>query len=170
MCEMKQDYTNAEWKQREEYYRKSLLALSIPELPTTKEVLVLTSALDTLMTEATFEGACIERIYEKASMDLKNAEAELFNILKQQKVVEGLKVTESEVKGLVKSHLKQNPIGGFSHDIFSILKVAMDRNTYMKAVIKAISEKKSSIISTLSVLKLEANVSPATKDVVLNEL
>lgn len=167
---LKENYTGTEWQKREEYYRDSLMKLSIPELPTSREVLKLTSALDTLMTEATFDCANIERKYERATLELKNAEAELFNILKQQKLLEGAKVTEADVKGLVKTYLKDNPIGGFQKDIYTILKVTMDRLTYAKAIVKAISEKKGAIISALSILKLEATVSPATKDVNLENI
>lgn len=165
MSKMKENYTSQEWAQRESYYRDTLISLTIPEAPTNAEVKVLISALDVIMTEATFECAMIERKFERASLELKNAEAELFNILKQQQLLEGVKVTELDVKGLVKTHLKNNNIAGFQTDIYTILKVTMDRHTYMKAVVKAISEKKSSIISALSILKLEGTLSPNTKDV-----
>lgn len=170
MSKMQENYTSAEWKQRENYYRDALMQLHIPESPTSKEVLELVSKLDTFMTEATFEGAIIERKYERASLELKNAEAEMFNILKQQQLTAGVKVTEADIKGLVKTYLKENPIAGFQNDIFTIIKATMDRNVYMKAVIKAIAEKKSSIISALSILKLEGTISPATKDIQLETI
>lgn len=170
MSKMQENYTSAEWAAREVYYRDALMQLYIPESPTSNELSILISKLDTFMTEATFEGGLIKRKHERASLELKNAEAELFNIIKQQQLTEGIKVTEADVKGLVKTHLKKKPIAGFQNDIFTILKVTMDRNTYMESVIKAISEKKSSIISALSILKLESTVSPATKDVQLESI
>lgn len=170
MSKMKENYTSAEWNDREIYYRNALMQLHVPESPTSVELSQLISKLDTFMTEATFEGAMIDRKHGRATLELKNAEAELFNILKQQQLTAGVKVTEADIKGLVKTHLKTNPIAGFQNDIFTILKVTMDRDVYMKAVIKAISEKKGSIISALSILKLEGTISPATKDVQLESI
>lgn len=168
MSQLKEIYTTQEWKQREEYYRNALIQMSIPASPTTKEVQLLISQLDTFMTEAQFDCAGIRRLHDRASLELKNAEAETFNIIKQQKILEGAKITEAETKGLVKTFLKTNLIAGYKSDIYTIMKATMDRLTYMEAVVKAVGEKKSSIISSLSILKLEAGLSPATKDVKLD--
>lgn len=170
MSKMKENYVGNEWSLREKYYRETLMSLTIPESPTSEEVKLLISALDVIMTEATFECALIERKYERACLELKNAEAELFNILKQEQLIAGAKVTEADIKGLVKTHLKNNNLPGFKTNIYTILKVTMDRHIYMKAVVKAISEKKGSIISSLSILKLESSISPNTKDVKLETI
>lgn len=167
MSKLKETYTPQEWMEREAYYRNALMKMTIPVNPTAREIQTLISQLDSFMTEAQFDCAGIRRMHDRASIELKNAEAETFNIIKQQKLLEGAKITEAETKGLVKTYLKNNLIAGYKSDIYSIMKATMDRLTYMEAVVKSIGEKKSSIISSLSILKLEGTISPYTKDVVL---
>lgn len=163
MCEMKESYKNCEWLEREEYYKNNLLQLNIPTLPTNDEVLTLISKIDAIMTEATFECAILERKHEKAMLDLKNAETEMFGILKKQQLASGEKITEADTKSLVKTYLNNNPVGGFKKDIYSVIKATIDRYTYMKAVVKILSEKKNSIISILGVLKIESSMSNTVK-------
>lgn len=158
---MKREYTTKEWAEREEYYINTLNGLVIPEQPTTKEVLKLTSALDKLYTEASFECAMVKRKESRLSLELKNAEAEMFNILKQQQLTAGAKITENDVKGLVKTYLANTPIQGYSHDIYTMIKAVMDRLVFIEAVVKAVSEKKASIISATAMLKIDSSFSSA---------
>ena len=157
----KTDYTTAEWKLREQYYIDELTKLNIPEEPTTKEILNLTSKLDKLYTIAAFELANLKRKEARFSLDLKNAEAELFNILKKQELTAGNKVTENDVKGIVKNYLMNNNIQGYNNDIYSLIKAVMDRLIFAEQVVKTITEKKASIIAATSMLKIENSFSGA---------
>lgn len=157
---MKVDYTAAEWAKREEYYITRLNELIIPEEPTTKEILNLTSKLDKLYTEASFEYAVLKRKESRCTMDLKNAEAELFTDLKKKELLAGaVKLTENDVKGIVKTFLKNNPLQNYNKDIYTILKAVMDRLIFAEQVLKTITEKKASIISATSMLKIENSFS-----------
>ena len=157
----KTDYTTAEWKLREQYYIDELTKLNIPEEPTTKEILNLTSKLDKLYTIAAFELANLKRKEARFRLDLKNAEAELFNILKKQELTAGNKVTENDVKGIVKNYLMNNNIQGYNNDIYSLIKAVMDRLIFAEQVVKTITEKKASIIAATSMLKIENSFSGA---------
>ena len=96
---IKKEYSLNEWEAREDYYAQTIMGLVIPALPNTKEIMELTSKLDCIYTEAAFEYAQIKRKEEMVSMDLKNAEAEMFSTIKQQQLTAGTKVTEADIKG-----------------------------------------------------------------------
>ena len=158
---IKKEYTLKEWDAREEYYQDTLMALNLPALPTTKEVMDLTSKLDMYYTEAGFEYAQIKRKEAIILMDLKNAEIEMFSSIKQQQLTAGAKITEADVKGLVKTYISKNPIANYSTDLYTLAKFYMNRSTFMEQVVKMISEKKSSIIATAAMLKIENSFSGA---------
>lgn len=161
---IKKEYSLKEWEEREDYYTQTLLALNIPALPDTKEIMDLTSKLDAIYTEAAFEYAQVKRKEEMVSMDLKNAEAEMFSTIKQQQLTAGSKVTENDVKGLVKTYISTHPIAGYKSDLYSLTKFYMHRTTFMEQVIKAISEKKQSIIACTAMLKIENSFSGTPDD------
>lgn len=157
---IKKDYTLSEWKLREDYYIDTLTNLCIPECPTVKEILNLTSKLDKLYTEASFEFAMLKRKESRLNIDLKNAEAKIFNIVKQERLATtGVKVTDKEAPGLVKDFLEKNFIQGYSNDIYSLTKAVMDRVVFAEQVVKIIAEKKAGIISATAMLKIENSFS-----------
>lgn len=159
---IKREYTLAEWKQREDYYINILETLTIPESPTVKEILNLTSRLDKLYTEASFELSMLKRKESRINIDLKNAEAKAFNIVKKdQLATTGAKITEKEVCGLVKTFLENNHIDGYNNDIYSLFKAVMDRVIFAESVVRVIAEKKASIISATAMLKIENSFSGA---------
>lgn len=160
---MNKNYSVAEWDRREEYYVNTIMGIVIPAQPNTKEVMELTSRLDAIYTEASFEYAEIKRKEEAVAMDLKNAEAETFSIIKQQQLTAGAKITEADVKGLVKTYIANNQIKNYNCDLYSLTKFYMRRCTFMEQVIRTISEKKQSIIAISAMLKIE-NSFTAAKD------
>lgn len=166
---IKKDYTLAEWKDREDYYIDTLTDLTIPESPTVKEILNLTSKLDKLYTEASFEYAMLKRKESRINIDLKNAEAKIFNIVKKEQLVDnGLKITEKEANGLVKDFLENNFIQGYNNDIYSLLKAVMDRVIFADQVVRVIAEKKAGIISATAMLKIENSFSGSKERVYNN--
>ena len=161
---IKKEYSLNEWEAREDYYAQTIMGLVIPALPNTKEIMELTSKLDCIYTEAAFEYAQIKRKEEMVSMDLKNAAAEMFSTIKQQQLTAGTKVTEADIKGLVKTYISTHPMPGYKSDLYSLLKFYMHRSTFMEQVIKAISEKKQSIIACTAMLKIENSFSGTPDD------
>lgn len=159
---IKTEYTVSEWKDRENYYISTLENLYIPESPTVKDILNLTSKLDKLYTEASFELSMLKRKESRIALDLKNAEAKIFNIVKQEQLVStGTKITEKEANGLVKEFLEKNYIQGYTSDIYSLLKAIMNRLIFAESVVRIIAEKKASIISATAMLKIENSFSGA---------
>lgn len=158
---LQKDYTLVEWDTREDYYSQALIALNFPSQPDTKQVMDLTSKLDALYTEASFDFAYIKRKQELVDMDLKNAEAELFSTIKQQQLNANAKITENDVKGLVKTYIATNQIKGYTSDLYTLSKYYIRRMTFIDRVIKIISEKKQSLIVTSSMLKIENSFSDA---------
>lgn len=163
---VKKQYTKQEWEEREDYYQKELLKLDSATVgQTTNDVLERLSKLDTLSTIAMFDFMQVERVYERATLDMKNAETEMFTTIKMEQISNGIKVTEADVKGLVKAYLKSNNLPQYHAPIYEVVKAAMHRHSFMKAVVEEIKNKRSSIISSLSLLKIESSLSPATQDI-----
>lgn len=163
--EFKTTYTAIEWKEREDFYLRELTALKMVTVGQTKDDLIKRlSALDVLSTGATFDFMQAERRLEKVQMDQKNAELELFNTVKVEQLTLGNKITENDIKSMVKKHLMTNVMDGYNAPIFSVLSIIMSRHSFMKAVVEDVKNKRSSIISSLSLLKLESSLSPATDD------
>ena len=161
---IKKEYSIKEWDEREVYYQTAVMAITLPPLPNTKEVMDITSRLDAIYTEASFEFAQIKRKEAIILMDLKNSETELFSTIKQQQLTAGAKITEGDVKGLVKTYISKNPMAGYNTDLYTLAKFYMNRSTFMEQVIKTISEKKQSLICDSAMLKIENSLSGA-KDV-----
>lgn len=158
---LQKDYTLVEWDAREDYYTQALLALNIPSQPDTKQVMDITSKLDALYTEASFDFAYIKRKQELVDIDLKNAEAELFSTIKQQQLNANAKITENDVKGLVKTYIATNQIKGYNSDLYTLAKYYIRRSTFVDRLIKIISEKKQSLIVTTAMLKIENSFTDA---------
>jgi hypothetical protein len=158
---LQKDYTLVEWDAREDYYTQALIALNIPGQPGSKDVMDLTSKLDALYTEASFDFAYIKRKQELVETDLKNAEAELFSTIKQQQLNANAKITENDVKGLVKTYIATNQIKGYNSDLYTLGKYYIRRSIFIERVIKIISEKKQALIVTTAMLKLENSFSDA---------
>lgn len=158
---IKKEYTLKEWDEREAYYQQAIMGIVLPPLPDTKEVMSITSQLDLIYTEASFEYAQIKRKESIILMDLKNAETELFSTIKQQQLTAGAKITEADVKGLVKTYIANNSMQGYNTDLYTLAKFYMNRSTFMEQVIKMISEKKQSIISVTAMLKIENSLTGA---------
>lgn len=158
---IKKEYTLKEWDEREQYYQQKLIGIVIPPLPDTKEVMSITSQLDIVYTEASFEYAQVKRKEAIISMDLKNSEIELFSTIKQQQLTAGAKITEADVKGLVKTYISTHPMPGYKGDLYTLAKFYMHRSSFMEQVVKTISEKKQSIISVTAMLKIENSLTGA---------
>lgn len=158
---IRRDYSTTEWIKKEDEYMKALEELVIPPNPTKDEVNELNSKVDSIYTQAGFEYAMIKRKYERVNLDLKNAEAELFNILKKQQLDAGFKVTEADVKSMIKTHLSNNNLPNYNADIYSVIKAVMDRHIFMEQVISCIKEKRNSVIAALGMLKLEKDFAGA---------
>ena len=142
---IQQSYTNKEWEEKEKEYIDIINSIILPINPTPIEVIQNVSRLDEIYTEASFDYSNFKRKLELASMDLKNAEIEYFSIIKQQQQNNGYKITENDVKGLVKTYISNNVINGYSSDLYTLVKYYTFRATFMEEVLKLISEKKQSL-------------------------
>jgi len=151
-------YTNKEWEEREKEYITKITSTILPINPTPTEVMELISKLDTIYTEASFDYSNFKRKLELASIDLKNAETEYFSVIKQQQQNSSSKITENDIKGLVKTYISNNIINGYSADLYTLVKYYIFRTTFMEQVLKSILEKKQSIsIATAMIEKNNYN-------------
>lgn len=160
---IQQSYTNKEWEEKEKEYIDIINSIILPINPTPIEVIQNVSRLDEIYTEASFDYSNFKRKLELASMDLKNAEIEYFSIIKQQQQNNGYKITENDVKGLVKTYISNNVINGYSSDLYTLVKYYTFRETFMEQVLKLICEKKQSLNITAGMIevmkeKIEKNI------------
>lgn len=148
-------YTNKEWEEKEKKYITEVSSIILPLNPTPIEIMELISKLDAVYTEASFDYSNFKRKLELASIDLKNAETEYFSIIKQQQQSSGSKITENDVKGLVKTYISSNIINGYSSDLYTLVKYYIFRTTFMEQVLKSILEKKQSISIAASIIEIK---------------
>lgn len=164
MSGIKKSYTKQEWEAREQYYINKIQTLSIPIQPVVKDIVELTSKIDALLTEALFDFSTTKRDESRISLEMKNAEAELFVTIKQNQLKSGGKVTENDIKGLVKKFLKSNDFSNYGENVYTVFINAQDRHSFMEGVVKCLSEKKSSLIADVSMLKLENSFASSKDD------
>lgn len=167
---LKENYNCKEWKEKETYYTQILEGIIIPELPEIDDVKRLNSRLDSIMTEALFDYGYIKRKENSIHTDLKNEEISLFTTIKKTNLDAGVKLTENEVKGLVKQQLMTNEYKETKADIYSILKIFMERATFMDSVVKIIKAKRDAITVANISLATEVKASGATKGVDLQQI
>lgn len=148
-------YTNKEWEEKEKEYITKINSIILQLNPTPTEVMELISNLDAIYTEASFDYSNFRRKLELANMDLKNAETEYFSIIKQQQQNSGAKITENDIKGLVKTYISSNIINGYSADLYTLVKYYIFRTTFMEQVLKSILEKKQSINIVTTMIEIK---------------
>lgn len=164
---VKEAYTMSEWTLREQYYAKECAAIVIPREPDSKSIMMLTSQIDDVLSEALMDLAFIKRRYLDYKTKMGLAEKESFVTVKQTNLnTTGSgapsKLTENEIKGLVVKYLRSHPIFGMKHDIYTLVQSVEYRLTFIESVVKILSEKKAGLIADLSMIKLEASISPNT--------
>lgn len=147
------------------FYISQLSNITISSSPTVQEVNENNSKLDGLYTQAMFDHALIKRKEVAITIDLKNSEAELFNVIKKQQLANDptTKLTENDVKGLVKTYLLNNCIGDHKLPIYVLLKAISSRLIFIDRVVDIIEQKKASLVTANGMLKLEKSFS-GTKD------
>lgn len=150
-------YTNKEWEEKETEYINKINSIILPLDPTPVEIIKLISRLDAIYTEASFDYSNFKRKLELANIDLRNAETEYFSIIKQQQQSSGSKITENDIKGLVKTYISNNPISGYSADLYTLVKYYIFRTTFLEQVLKSILEKKQSISMTIAMIEIKNN-------------
>lgn len=150
-------YTNKEWEEKEKEYIAKINSIILPLDPAPREVMELISRLDTIYTEASFDYSNFKRKLELASIDLKNAEVEYFSMIKKDQQILGNKITENDVKGLVKTYISNNIINGYSSDLYTLVKYYIFRTTFMEQVLKSILEKKQSINIASAMIEIKHN-------------
>lgn len=158
MSSLKESYTTSEWASREAYYVEEVGKLSIPVDPTPKEIVNLESMIDSLLSEALLDQAYIRRRYDKAHQDMKLGQTELHFQVKSDPAYEKSRLTTDDIKSLVITELKSQPLAGYSLDIFTIVNAINYRSTFIGEIVRILTEKKSSLMIVSSMMKIEAKV------------
>lgn len=156
--QLKETYTQAEWLDRERHYIEQVQGLQIPLDPNTKAIIALESAIDSVLSEALIEKSYLKRRYDKAEQDMKLSEKELHFQIKTDPNNQGLKLTSDDLKSLVVTQLRHNPLPGYPTDIYSIVRSIGYRLSFIEEVVRTLHEKKQSLIIISSMMKIESGM------------
>lgn len=158
---VKTNYKSDEWTSRESYYIQEIAKLNISTTPVTTEIMAVTSGIDSLLGEALLDFAYLKRKYDRFNTKLKIMEKEYFHVIKDDPTVKAKKPTESEVKGMVVTYIKNNPIEIAPNAkvcIYTLIEGVEERYIFMDYIVGILKEKKMALFADKSMLQIEAGV------------
>lgn len=149
-------YTEQQWQDRELHYTEALVNLVIPTQQDLNVIATFNANLDRIQTEALMEIALIERQYEKFNNLIKNAEKEIYIILKRNELQKDSKVklTVADIDGLVVNHIKNNKVDGYLN-LYLIREKIFNRLSFMKRVVEILKDKQQALITVNLLFKVE---------------
>lgn len=157
--DVKEQYSEQDWKLREKYYIDSVSLLVVPLQPESRVIGAFNTALDALKAEASLELAYTQRTLDTYTTIMKNAEKEIFVVLKRQQLGGGnAKVTQDELKGLTVEYLKSNCINGLPENIYTIVGTISNRHTFISRVVEILKDKQQALVTLNLLLKIESKV------------
>lgn len=157
-----QYYNDQQWQSRESYYTTKIQSITIPPSPTTRDMQEIESKIDEILTPALLDSASISRERDKWKLEKDLSEKETFVIQKQLALNPGpnampSKPTEKEIVGLSVAYLKSKKLYN-NMNVYELLSCYEYRLAFINAVVKALTEKKSSLIGDVAALKIESNI------------
>lgn len=155
-------YSKAEWEQIEDFLIEQLNSIQLPEQVTPQDIMALNARLDELATPVMWLYQQTKRTYEAIQMDRKNAEKQVYMIVKDAVDANGnptgKKRTEGEIAAAIVEYLNQTPVGDYPNSIYVMEKAAMERYLFMDAVVSVLKQKAEKLITDLGAVKLEASL------------
>lgn len=151
-------YTEEQWRNRELHYTEALVNLVVPTQQELNTIATFNATLDQIQTEALLEIALIERQYEKFNNLIKNAEKEIYIILKRDELKKDskAKLTVADVDGLVVNHIKNNEVDGYLN-LYLIREKVFNRLAFMKRVVEILRDKQQALITVNLLFKVESD-------------
>jgi len=159
MHNVKAAYTATEWAARESYYVDAANKIDIPSDPMPRDVKHIISQLDTLISEALLDYSYVRRAFSKAENVMKLATTETFSIVKANNSASN-KLTADDVKSLVVSYLRKNPLPGYKICIYDLVANYEDRQIFMQEMVRMLQGKKEALITDTAMIKIESNLTP----------
>lgn len=162
-------FSKAEWEQIEDFLIQEVNNISVPERVTPQDITKLNARLDELSAPVMWLYATTKRTYESVEMDRKNAEKQVYLIVKDmtddQGNPTGKKKTEAEISAAIVEFLNTTPLKKpdgtpMPNSIYVMEKAAMERFMFMDAVVSTMKQKGEKLITDLGAIKLEVMVSP----------
>lgn len=157
-----QYYNDQQWQSRENYYTTKVQSIIIPPSPTTRDMQEIESKIDEILTPALLDSASISRERDKWKLEKDLSEKETFVIQKQLALNPGpnampSKPTEKEIVGLSVAYLKSKKLYN-NMNVYELLSCYEYRLAFITAVVRSLTEKKSSLIGDVAALKIESNI------------
>lgn len=162
----KRTFTKAEWEQIEEFLIQEVNAVTLPDRVTPDVIQQINSQIDDLTSAVMWLYALTKRTYEAIGMDRKNAEKQVYMLVKDGVPdASGNKPskapTEAEKQALIVDYLNVNPLQGHPAPIYVMEKAAMERFLFVDAVVSTMKQKREALITDLGAIKLEVAVNPS---------
>lgn len=160
----KRTFLKAEWEQVEEYLIDAVHKIEVPARVTPDVIQKLNAHLDRLSAPSMWLYQLTKRNYESIEMDRKNAEKQVYMLVKDITDDEGKstgkKRTEAEISAAIVQYLNTTPLQTHPAPIYVMEKMAMERFMFIDAVVSTMRQKADKLITDLGAIKLEIMVNP----------
>lgn len=158
---IKKNYSQQEWDKKSDSYTQAIQMLKLPEVPGTKEVMLLESRIDQVLSEAMIDRAYVKSHFDRVDNELKLREKELsFQIRMTPEIVTNeplTKPTEKMIDGLVVRYLTNNEYESSQMNIYQVKRLYAERFNFIEEVVRVLHDKKTAIEIMARMLKIESN-------------
>lgn len=160
-------FTRSEWEKIEEWLIEEINKIVIPDRVTPEIIQQLNAQIDKLTVPVMWLYALTKRNYESLTMDRKNAERQVYLLVKDEIGPDGKptgkKRTEKETEAHITQYLNTTPLQkadgtSMPAPIYVMEKSAMERFVFMQAVVDMLKQKSDKLITDLGAIKVEAQV------------
>lgn len=155
----KDDYTDAEWEQREKIYIEECNKINVNSANLTpSEITVAAGKIEALLTPLRIDNILFQRKAYIYDSQLKVEEKRLYNVVKLDQNGNPLKLTVDETKGLIVQAIQKNLLNG-TENLYQLDWKYNGRAIFTKGMIDALMDKKDLLITYSGILKIESTVS-----------
>lgn len=158
---IKKNYTAQEWEHKSETYTQAIQMLNLPEVPGTKDIMLLESRIDQVLAEAMLDRAYIKSFFDRIDNELKLREKELsFQIRMTPEMVTNeplTKPTEKMIDGLVVRYLSSHEYENYQLTIYQAKRLYAERFNFIEEVVRVLHDKKTALEIMARMLKIESN-------------
>ena len=160
---LKDDYTEDEWKARERAYNEEIGKLSVDGYNLTPtDIAVQASKIDSIITPLRLDNLNCSRIANKYENVLKTEKEALFNIVQQSS---STKLTVDQTKSQVVQNIKTTIHHNTGKNLYDLCEFYNYRKYFTDATIRTLQDKKDLLIIYSGILKIENSMSGLSQTV-----
>lgn len=166
---VKQSYSNEEWEKREAWYVKMNQEIIMPVDGNPQDVQRYANQLERVLSIARCDYAYVKQNEYKFDLYYKTMKEAMTTKLEEEGIVKpGTKLTVDDKKSYVAAYLMTKPFESYGLPLIKLLEVTKQREIFMDAMVKALTDKKDLLISHTSAIKTEASLNNFSSSVPKN--